>query len=225
MIKAAIFDLDGTLLDSNGQWNLAPVRFLQDLGKQARPGLAEAMFTMTLPQAADYMREEYGVRMTPAEMMTGINGAMEKLYMTEVTVKPGVPELLRELHSRGVKMMVVSVTDRYLVEMALERFGLLELFADILSSDKTGLGKHSPEMFLMAAGMMDSSPEETFVFEDAPHALKAAGEAGFVTVGVYDAACDGRQDEVRALSDIYLADFSDLSRVYELAGGTEDKGI
>ena len=91
MIRGAIFDLDGTLLDSNPFWEKAPEAWLAALGKRAEPGLGKTIFSMTLPEAADYLIAEYGLAQTPEEIAAGVNAAMERFYRQEIPVKPGAP--------------------------------------------------------------------------------------------------------------------------------------
>ena len=213
MIRGAIFDLDGTLLDSNGYWEKAPEAWLAALGKRAKPGLGRAIFSMTLPEAADYLIAEYGLAQTPEEIAAGVNAAMERFYRQDVPLKPGVPALLRALEERGVPCAVASVTDKALVETALRRFGLLPRFAAIVTTEEAGAGKHAPDVYLLAAERLGAVPAETLVFEDALHALITAKNAGFRTVGIYDAASADRQAEIRGVSEFYLPDFSDCARV------------
>ena len=200
MIRGAIFDLDGTLLDSNGFWERAPEAWLAALGKRAKPGLGRAI-------------AEYGLAQTPEEIAAGVNAAMERFYRQDVPLKPGVPALLRALGERGVPCAVASVTDKALVETALARFDLLSCFAAIVTTEEAGAGKHAPDVYLRAAERLGAKPAETLVFEDALHALSTAKNAGFRTVGVFDAASADMQAEIRAVSEFYLPDFSDCARV------------
>lgn len=213
MIRGAIFDMDGVLLDSNGHWEKAAEKYLDSLGIESQPGLAQAIFEMTLPQAADYLIQTYGVRQSPTEILEGCNAVMLEFYKSEIDKKEGIRELLDSLQMQGIPMIVATVTDRPLVEAGLLRHGLLDFFEGIVTAAEVGEGKTSPRIFLEAAKRIKRKPEETLVFEDALHALKTAGKAGFVTVGVYDAYSEEKQAELEQAARIYLKDYRDPSAV------------
>ncbi len=214
MIRGAVFDLDGTLVDSNPYWAQAPVAYLSSLGKQAAAGLAETIFPMTMQEASEYMIREYGLTLTPEEFAEGIDATLDHYYRFEIPVKDGVPALLNALRIRGIPCAIATVTPRHLVEAVLKRHDLLSFFSGIITTEDVGIGKQSPDVYLRAADCLGSKVAETLVFEDAVHALKTAKRAGFPTVGVGDAAMMGREAEVQSLSDCYLADFSDLEGLF-----------
>ena len=210
MIRAAIFDLDGTLLDSNPYWDKAPEAYLASVGVTAEPGIEKTIFAMTLPEAVEYLRRTYGLSQTGQEITDGVNAMMERFYLREVPVKEGIPALLDALNDRGMAMMVASVTDRSLVETVLRRHGLLERFAGVITTDEVGKGKQEPDIYLQAAERLGCAPGEVLVFEDALHALRTAKKAGFPVVGVFDETSREVWEEIRAVSDWNLPDFSNL---------------
>ena len=124
MIKGAIFDLDGTLLDSMSLWDTFGEDYLRSLGKEPHENLTEAFKTFTLEQSAEYYREHYGVTLSVEEIVRGVNRRIEGYYTNEVEIKHGADVFLKNLYDNGVKMCVATVTDRYLAEAALERLGV-----------------------------------------------------------------------------------------------------
>ena len=208
MLKGAIFDLDGTLLDSMFIWDTIGEDYLRTLGKEPHENLKEAFMTLTLEEAAEYYREHYGVTLSVKEIVDGVNAMVEGIYRTKVTPKSGVTDYLRLLKDNGVKMCIATVTDRYLVEETLERLGILHYFSGIFTCAQVGYGKDKPIIYRKALEQLGTPKEDTYVFEDALYALKSARADGFPTVGVYDRH-ENRQDELKNLADYYIRDFAD----------------
>ena len=119
MIKGAIFDFDGTLVDSMFIWDTFGEDYLRTLGKEPRENLSETFKTFTLEQAAEYYRKNYGVTLSVEEIVDAVNDMVAEIYRTKVTLKDGVREFLEALKSQGVKMCVATVTDRPIVEDVL----------------------------------------------------------------------------------------------------------
>lgn len=208
MLKGAIFDLDGTLLDSMFILDTIGEDYLRTLGKEPHENLKEAFMTLTLEEAAEYYREHYGVTLSVKEIVDGVNAMVEGIYRTKVTPKSGVTDYLRLLKDNGVKMCIATVTDRYLVEETLERLGILHYFSGIFTCAQVGYGKDKPIIYRKALEQLGTPKEDTYVFEDALYALKTARADGFPTVGVYDRH-ENRQDELKNLADYYIRDFAD----------------
>ena len=208
MIKGAIFDLDGTLLDSMFIWDTIGEEYLRSLGKEPHEDLKETFMTLTLEEAAEYYREHYGVTLSVKEIVDGVNAMVEQTYRTKVTLKPGISEYLAWLKENGVRMCVATVTDRYLVEETLERLGVRHYFSEIFTCAEVGFGKDKPIIYRKALEHLGTEKSDTYVFEDLPFALNTAKTDGFPTVGVYDRH-EAHQDELKELSDYYVLDFTD----------------
>ena len=208
MLTGAIFDFDGTLLDSMFIWDTIGEDYLRTLGKEPHEDLKETFMTLTLEEAAEYYREHYKVTLSVTEIVDSINAMVEGIYRTKVTLKPGVAEYLRLLKERGVKMCVATVTDRYLVEDTLERLGILHYFSEIFTCAEVGYGKDKPIIYQKALEHLGTAKEETFVFEDSLFALETAKADGFPTVGVYDMH-ESRQEEMKRLADCYVRSFEE----------------
>ena len=208
MIKGAIFDLDGTLLDSMFIWDTIGEDYLRSLGKEPHEDLKETFMTLTLEEAAEYYREHYGVPLSVKEIVDGVNAMVEQTYRTKVTLKPGISEYLAWLKENGVRMCVATVTDRYLVEETLERLGVRHYFSEIYTCAEVGFGKDKPVIYQKALEHLGTEKSDTYVFEDLPFALNTAKTDGFPTVGVYDRH-EVHQDELKGLADYYIFDFTD----------------
>lgn len=208
-IRSAIFDVDGTLLDSMFIWDTIGETYLRSIGYQPKENLNETFKNMSLRQAARYYQTEYGVTLSIDQIMDGVNAMLERYYRFEVPLKPGVAELLERLRQSGVKLCIATATDRHLVEAALDRCGVLSCFGEIFTCNEVGHGKDEPDIFEVALRFLGTRREETLVFDDALYAVRTAKEAGFPVAAVYDSH-ERSQAEVRARSDLYLEDLTQL---------------
>ena len=206
-ISGAIFDVDGTLLDSMSIWDTIGADYLRSIGYIPRENLNEIFKNMSLLQAAEYYRNEYGVTLRVEEIMSGVNAMLEQFYQYESPLKPGAAELLARLRQNRVKLCIATATDRYLVEAALARCGVLSYFGEIFTCNGVGHGKDEPHIFEAALRFLGTERAETVVFDDALYAIRTAKEAGFPIAAVYDTH-EKSQTEVRALSDFYLENLS-----------------
>lgn len=205
-LQGAIFDLDGTLLDSMSVWETVGEDYLRSLGICPRENLAETFKEMSLAQSAAYYQNVYGVEKSEEEIINGINEIIEKFYIEKAVLKEGVKEFVEDLRSKGVKMCIATATDEYLVESALTRCGIRQYFSDVITCREAGHGKDDPHIFQLALQRLGTLKEKTVVFEDAIFAIQTAKNAGFVVAGVYERAED-HQKEVRRLSDYYIETF------------------
>ena len=208
-IRGAIFDVDGTLLDSMFIWDTIGEAYLRSIGYQPKENLNETFKNMSLHQAARYYQTEYGVTQSIDEIMDGVNAMLERYYRFEVPLKPGVAELLERLRQDGVRLCIATATDRHLVEAGLDRCGVLSCFGEIFTCNEVGHGKDEPDIFEAALRFLGTRKEETIVFDDALYAVRTAKEAGFLVAAVYDSH-ERSQAEVRARSDLYLEDLTQL---------------
>lgn len=211
MIKGAIFDVDGTLLDSMPIWEQAGALYLESLNIQADPDLGALMYAMTMEEGATYLRQQYGVDRTADEIISGIHGIIRGFYYDEVVLKPGVMEFLTFLKKEHIRITAATSCDRPFVEAAFERLCIAEYFERIFTCTEIGAGKHSPDIFAAASVSMATVPSETWVFEDALHAILICRESGYKTVGVYDSSNDRQWEEIRRCADICIVQKSNDS--------------
>lgn len=217
MIRGAVFDLDGTLLDSMFIWDTIGEDYLRSLGKEPRENLKETFKTFTLEQSAHYYREHYGVTLSVDAIIDGVNQMVENYYINVVPLKPGVADFLNKLDNYGVKMCIATVTNQHLVEAALSRLGVIEYFSGIFTCASVGHGKEEPHIYREALKHLQTVKAETIVFEDALYALKTAKADGFLTAAVYDSHEDN-QAELKAMADCYIENYSDAKEFWRHMG-------
>lgn len=213
MIKGAIFDLDGTILDSMFIWDTIGEDYLLSLGIEPKESLKETFKTFTLEQVAEYYIENYGVTLSVNEIIDGVNKMAEKYYTETVLLKSGVEDFLKNLKAKTVKMCIATVTDKHLVEAALKRLGVRDYFSQIFTCASVGHSKEEPHIYREAQKHLNTEKDETVVFEDALHALKTAKADGFVTTGVFDVH-EENQEELKMIADCYIEDYSDFEKFW-----------
>lgn len=215
MIKGAIFDIDGVLLDSMGIWDDLGARYLQSIGKIPEEGLNKILFSMSMEQGADYLNEHYSLNKQTDEIVKGLGRMLETFYFDEVPGKPGSKELLEYLKEQNIKMAAATSSPREHVEKALSRNGLIGFIDRIFTTGEVGVSKHSSDIYNLVADFLGTKPEETLVFEDSLYALKTAKNAGYVSIGVYDSKGESDQTGLKNTADIYLKDLKDFANLYK----------
>ena len=214
MIQGIIFDFDGTLFDSMFIWDTAGEVYLRSIGKEPEDDLQKILKPMSLLQSAEYIREKYHIPLSVEEIMDGVNRTVEGFYFHTVEPKPGVIDFLEELYRRNIKMCIATATDRYQVEAALQRCGMLHFFSEIFTCTEVGSGKDRPDIFRKAMEHLQTDRSTTTVVEDAYHAIHTAKQDGFLVVGVYDSH-ESRQQELLSLADVFLSDYFDLTSFWK----------
>lgn len=207
MLKGAIFDFDGTLVDSMFIWETFGEDYLRTLGKEPKENLRDTFSDFTLEQAAEYYQKHYGVTLSVEEIVTGVNRMVAETYRNKVGLKSGVAKFLQKFYSKGVKMCVATLTDKYLVDEVLERLGVRKYFAEIFTTAEIGKSKKEPHIYRRALAYMGTDKSETLVFEDAFYALMTAKNDGFKVAAVYDKS-EANQVMMRANADYYVSDYT-----------------
>ncbi len=223
MIKGAIFDVDGTLLDSMGIWEDAGKRYLHSIRVEPEENLSTVLFSMTLEEGAIYVRERYSLSQTVPEIVQGVLDEVRDFYYEEAPLKEGAKELLQALAERKIPMAVATSSEREYVEAAFRRLHIRQYFKEIFTCSEVGAGKSQPLIYETAANCLGTKPEETYVFEDVLHAIRTANGAGFQTVGIYDKYSEKDQEEIKRHASFYLPDFKNIERKVKNENGINNR--
>ena len=206
-IKGAIFDMDGTLVDSLMLWDILWKKFGNHFCENGNfaPSDADdkAVRTMTLKDAMDYIHTQYNIGNTGNELFEIANKIIIDFYSNEVELKQGVAEFLEYCCNKGVKMCIASATDMDLIKIAVKHCNIENYFIDILSCAEIGKGKDKPDIYLKAMECLGTSANETWIFEDSHIAICTADKLGIKTVGIYDKYNYG-QEEIKKTATVYI---------------------
>ena len=210
-LQSAIFDMDGTLLDSMPIWKGLGASMLRQLGIEPAPELEEKLKTLSLRDGVAYCRDYYQLPQTVDQLVGLVFDKIHEFYCEKVQPKPGVEKFLSLLKMEGVWMYVATATDRPLAEAALRHAGLDGYFRGLITSQEVGVGKgESAEIYERAMRRLQSNKKDTVVFEDAYHAIQTAKAAGFRVAAVYDEAEEENQPAIRQLADYYIRSFEEM---------------
>lgn len=163
----------------------------------------------------NYMIKEYNLPLTYDDVKAQLLKILEYYYFNVAEAKPGVKEFLKLMYDNGVKMCIASATDKYLVEAALERNDLLKYFCGVFSTQHVGLSKREPYIFNLAKEHMKAD-SDVFVFEDALYAIETAKKAGYKVVAVSDYSAEDQREEIEALADYFINDYSEVYNIFNL---------
>ncbi len=208
-LSGAIFDLDGTLLDTMTQWNALGLEYLRRQGIEAGPELTERLSTMSLRQSAEFFRTEYGLKIELAQIVEAMKSRLFALYDKEAALKPGARATLELLKERGVGTALATATSAELATAGLRRNDALGFFGALFSCKDPGIrvGKaESAKVFDVAREFLGTPLDETIVVEDALHAVETAKKAGYFVAAIYDPTEGRRKETIRQIADVYFDD-------------------
>ena len=187
--KAAIFDMDGTIVDSGPAWRTILQTFPQSLGMDISDNDFEQLYTLNWDDTIAYFRKKYDeapLVISFELFIEDIRIAVADVYRRKVVCKKGADDYVRALHAQGVRMCVATLTPTEYAKIALERINLAQYFEFILTGDDVGADKSVPTLFLEACSKLGATPSNTVVYEDSLTAARTAHAAGFDVIAVFD---------------------------------------
>ncbi len=209
-MKGAIFDLDGTLLDSMGVWRQIDVDFLGKRGYEVPEDYLKAITAKTFQTAAEYTIERFGLKETVEDIIAEWFSMAVHAYTYEVQLKPFVREYLDKLKGRGVKIAAATSSDVRLFEPCLKHHGIYELFDGFCVTSEAARPKGYPDVYQLAASRIGVQDADCVVFEDILKGVEGAKMGGFFAVGVEDEHSAYEKDAIKAVCDCYIHSFSEL---------------
>ncbi|MGO5291399.1 HAD family hydrolase [Porcincola sp. LCP21S3_C12] len=211
--SAALFDLDGTLVDSMWMWTDIDLEYLsrfsgaEDCDIRA---LQRDIEGFSMPETAELFKTRFRIPDSLEQMQEDWNQMAYERYRTKVPLKAGARQLLETMRRKGMKLAVCTSNSRRLAETALQANDILGLFDRILTADEVGKGKPSPDIYLEAARQIGTVPARAIVFEDVISGAIAGKRAGMTVCGVADAYSEDRRMELVENCDYFIENFREL---------------
>lgn len=208
--KAAIFDMDGTLIDSMWVWRNLLKDFLRKLNIEAPEHILNEVTHMSIKQSSAYVQEYFNLPMTAEEVRLEWREMVYNAYSENIKLKMGAEEYLRSLKNKGVKLAIATSCDKGLCEICLENNNIAELFDVITYADEVGKGKNFPDIYVECLKRLGCVAEETVLFEDILVAIKTGKKLGMKTVAVQDDSAEPDWDEMKKEADLFIKDFTEI---------------
>ena len=206
--EAAIFDLDGTLLDSMWVWHEVDREFFAARGMDVPADYAEKIQSLTFRETAAYTVERYGLPESPEDLMALWNEMSFRQYRDHVKLKPGAREYLEALRSRGVKLGIATNLTTHVARAVLESNGVRGWFAALTSADEVPRGKQFPDIYLLAARKLGVEPRLCVAYDDVAKSLLGMRAAGMTACAVREPDMPQNFEGMKRDFDCYIEDFS-----------------
>ena len=206
-IRAVIFDLDGSLVDSMWMWRAIDIEYLGRFGIPLPEDLQSRIEGMSFSETAVYFKEHFPIPDSIDRIKEDWNRMAWDKYANEVPLKPGIPEFLERCREEGIKLGIATSNSRQLVENIAKVHNLRNYFFCIMTGCDVAHGKPSPDIYLAVAEALDCPPSQCLVFEDIIPGIQAGKAAGMRVCAVEDAYSVNDRERKKALADYYISDY------------------
>lgn len=210
-IEAAIFDMDGTLIDSMWVWDSIDTIYLKKRNLIMPQNLRSDIENLTFLQAAEYFKNKFNLSDSTDEIMNEWNNIAYHEYANNVNLKPFVKEYLFKLKSLNIKLGLATNNCTMLLETVLKKHGIYDLFNAITTADEVTKGKDHPDIYLLTAKKLQIQPKNCIVFEDILPAVIGAKAAGMRVVGVHDSYAEPQKKAIIEKADRYIHGYKELT--------------
>ena len=209
-IKACIFDLDGTLVDSMWMWPDIDREYLNRFEIEYDDNLKNEIDGISFHETAVYFKNKFGISDSVEKICKDWEDMAYDKYKYEVKEKPGCKKFLEHLRSKGIKMGIATSNNRSMVDVVLESLNMKDFFEVITTSDEVKRGKPAPDVYLTTANLLNVEPKNCLVFEDVVAGIMAGKSAGMKVCAIEDDFTKEVRQKKKELSDYYIVDYSEL---------------
>ncbi len=211
-MKNYLFDFDGTLVDSMPTYVASVLRVLDDEGITYEDDIVKIITPLGLIGAAKYYIE-LGAKKSVDEMVEKMREYMRDEYLHNIPAKENVIDTLRALKARGDRLHVLTASPHLTLDGCLKRLEIYDLFDNVWSCEDFKTTKADPEIYKMAAEIIGAPVSDILFLDDNLNADITAKTAGMKVCGVFDESSREYTDEIKAATDYYINDFSELMSI------------
>lgn len=209
-VKAVLFDLDGTLIDSMWVWRKIDEEYLGRYGLSSSPELQTAISGKSFRETAEYFKEYFPIPDSIEDMMDTWNRMALDKYKNEVMLKPGAFQFLEFLKENGIKTAICTSNSSFLTNIILSSHDIEQMFDTVLTADMKFKGKPSPEIYLKASELLEVKSEDCLVFEDILMGVLAGKNAGMRVCAVEDIGSEHEREDILDAADYMIKDYMEL---------------
>lgn len=215
MIKALLFDMDGSMVDSMWIWRSIDIEYLGRFGILLPENLQQCIEGKSFSETAEYFKERFALPDSVEQIKADWNRMARDKYANEVPLKKGVSALLAYCRNHDIKLGIATSNSRELAETVLQAHKILSYFDCILTSSEVEKGKPAPDIYLAVADALRVYPADCLVFEDIVPGIQAGLAAGMRVCAVYDKYSLYQDAEKRRIADYYINDFEEFMDILE----------
>lgn len=212
-IKACLFDLDGTLIDSMWVWKHVDYEYLNKHGLKVPKDMGKDIEGASMREVAKYFKNRFLLSEDIDTIISDWNDMALYKYIHEVEIKPHVDDFLIYLKENNIKAGVFTSNSIVLCEAALKSKGIFEYFDAITAGCSDIKGKPEPDGYLMTADKLSVNPRNCLVFEDLVRGIKAGINAGMKTCAIKDEYSMYQDEEKRRFADYYIEDYNEIFKM------------
>lgn len=209
-IKAVLFDLDGTLVDSMWMWHDIDIEYLRRFGIAMPENFQQEIAGISVTQTAVYFQKRFGITDSVEKIIDDWNQMALYKYENEVPLKEGVRTFLKFLKEQKIPCAIATSNSRALTEIVLKSHGISSYFREIITGEDIVNGKPAPDIYLESARRLGVKPEKCIVFEDIPLGIQAGINAGMKTCAVEETFSKEEIEDIRRLADYYIHSYLDI---------------
>lgn len=210
MKKVAIFDMDGTIIDSMGKWSTVLEDYLNNIGLVLNEEYKKQFHSMPMINILNIIDKDFGLKESPEKSFHNILEIMRQSYLDGFNLKPGVKEALDEMKNRNIKMAVATATPESIAIDAIRGHGLEKYFEFIQTIDNVNLRKSEDDYWKIAAKNLNSNIENSIVFEDALYCIETVSRLNGNIVAIADDSAKDDKNKILELSDYYINHYNEL---------------